>query len=265
MKSFLFLILFVYAIWLPGGRSAYIRIKYHKETGILLPIEVNRDELMEKLQQNLHYPALKEIFYDELGRISLRCKFGTHSLRIEGRQLFVGKSETKMSSRVRAHYIEEAECLKAYIQKIFNPDAPVNPSAIYQKLKNFRRNSLIASAALIILCAVLLVIGMDKAGITDNVASQSISTSYLSQYSTTTTVGEAFSQFFSNPEWVSYKDGAQQMVDFKGGCIYGGDPATVIITFTVNQDAFRVEEIKVNGEPLPEISYDALLQSIYEG
>lgn len=93
---------------------------------------------------------------------------------------------------------------------------------------------------------------------------KNISTSYLSQYSETITVGEAFNQFFSDPKWVSYKDGAQQMVDFKGGCTYNGDPVTMIITFVVNNDTFSVQEIKVEGEPLPEITYDEALRAIYE-
>lgn len=263
MSGFLFVFLLVYIFWLLIGRVAYIRIKYRKETGISIPFEVTREELMEKLRRELHYPTLKEVFYDELGRITLRCKFGTHALRIEGRQLFVGKGEIKMSSRVQAHHIEEAECLKAYIQKMFDPDAPVNPSVMYRKLKNFRRNSLVVTAVIFVLFGIAAVVGMDEAGVTDGVASQNISTSYLSQYSETITVGEAFNQFFNDPEWVSYQDGAQQMVDFKGGCTYNGEPATMIITFVVNNDTFSVQEIKVEGEPLPEITYDDVLRAIY--
>ncbi|MFR8410521.1 MAG: hypothetical protein ACLVB4_03715 [Butyricicoccus sp.] len=38
---------------------------------------------------------------------------------------------------------------------------------------------------------------------------------YLSQYSTTVTVGDAFDNFFGSPKWKAYEEGTQERVDFR--------------------------------------------------
>lgn len=263
MQVFLFCCVAAWVFWMLGGRAMYIRFRYREEVGIPLPSDMERDSLMKALQENLHYPDLKEIYYDEHGQIVIKCKYGIHTLRKTDTELFVGKGEVKYSSQKEAQYIEEAECLSAYIQKIFSPDAPVNPQEMHQRLKNARRNNILTTLFLVGGLVIAFLASLEDSGVTDSIASKNISDSYLSQYSQSVTIGEAFNEFFTDPQWVAYKDGAHQRVDFRGGCIYDDSPATMVITFIVNDNTFVVDGITIDGVEVSWLQIDGILNTIF--
>ncbi len=263
MGAFMLVVLFVYMMWILKGREIYVTFKYKKETGVPIPDNLTREMLMGKIKSELDYPTLKESYYDENGQIILKCKYGAHALTIVDKLLYVGRTNAKITSK-KSYYIEETECLKAYIWKLFNPDAPVNPSIMYKKLKNHKRNSFLITLVILIVFMCSFAMAADEAGVTDGFDSNNISTSYLTQYSEEITIGDAFNNFFSDPEWVGYEQGAQKLVDFKGTCTYDGEPATMIITFIHNEDSFFVDKIKINGQEMLPITYDGILSAIYE-
>ncbi|MFI3200445.1 MAG: hypothetical protein R3Y54_02820, partial [Eubacteriales bacterium] len=75
-----------------------------------------------------------------------------------------------------------------------------------------------------------------------------ISSSYMTQYSSTVTVGEAFDDFFSNSTWTNYEVGSNTMVEFTGGCQYLNSPAEAVIQFRLeNNGTFHLISITMNG------------------
>ena len=54
----------------------------------------------------------------------------------------------------------------------------------------------------------------------------SVRNAYLSQYSETVTIGDAFSAFFENEKWSTYKEGGYSYVAFTGTCEYSGKKRT---------------------------------------
>lgn len=71
---------------------------------------------------------------------------------------------------------------------------------------------------------------------------------YLSQYSTTVTVGDAFDNFFGSPKWKAYEEGTQERVDFQGNCTYSGEQVQVRIVFGIYGDTFQVGSVQINGK-----------------
>ena len=249
-----------YVLWIACGRNLYIVYKYGEETGIEFKYDLSREEQYAKLKNELTYPDLKEIFYDEKGRISLKCKYRSHSLRIENDRLYVCK-QRPYTDKV----IEEAECLKAYIEKLFNPDSPINPRAKYDAMSGHKKQYIILHIVIVAAFALGFIWVIHESGAENPISSKNISSSYLTEFSSTETVGEAFNGFFSNPKWKSYSVGAEDFVDFSGGCTYGDDyNANMVITFAIYDDYFEVEKIKVNGEELPAIQHYFILSTIYE-
>lgn len=261
MRIILVLAVVFYFFWILKGRGIYIIFKYREETGFEIDSNMDRENLMSKLKAELKFPNLKEINYNEQGQISLLCKYGAYSLKLENEMLFVRKDNLGNNPKK----IEEAECLKAYIEKLFNPDSENNPREMYNNMKGSRKKSVIAGIVLVCAIIALLAFSAVDSGVTDAVASKNISASYLTAFSDTETVGEAFDDFFDNPKWTSYSQGAQEYVDFSGGCVYGdNDNAKMIITFALNNNSFEVTKITVDGKEMPIILHHEILETIYE-
>lgn len=95
------------------------------------------------------------------------------------------------------------------------------------------------------------------------IASNNISVSYLSQFSTEVTIGEAFNKFFGEPKWKSYNQGIQKYVDFQGKVIYNNEPAIAVITFSILGDNFKVESVKIDNEPLNDFEIDLFFETVF--
>ena len=119
--------------------------------------------------------------------------------------------------------------MAAYVRKIFEPAAPVNPYRLYKRMRHARRNGLIISVVLIIAAAAYSMAVLSPA--LDDTAK--VRDAYLSQYSTTVTVGDAFDNFFGSPKWKAYEEGTQERVDFQGNCTYSGEQVQVRIVFGI--------------------------------
>jgi len=261
MGAFILICIIAYLFWLFMFRDLYMQLKYRKETNIQISSDLTSNELAIKLKNDLNYPALKDVTCSEIGEISINGKYGHYSLIIENNLLHVEKINGKEITRANAQQLEEKECIKAYIEKLFNPDATVNPQKKYKKLTATKRNRFLIFVAFFLFGAFAV---LEDGGL-DAIKSNGISNSYLSQYSETVTIGEAFNEFFADPQWTKYENGAQKLVDFRGSCYYDGDLASVIITFSLNENSFAITNITVNGYELPYLLYDGLLNSIYYG
>ena len=268
-------------LWVTIGRNIYINAKYRGETGFMIESHMEREALMDFIRSKVFYPNAKEIFFDENGEVAIKGKYATHTVICEGNRVYVakqssdlGKPEGVLSWMIYAialiftsgtedvKRIEEAECLQTYIQKAFYPGAPVNaPSMKTTMERHYKRRKIIIIGINVILLAIIVSVVLKDMNVTD--PSGGIKDSYLSEYSTEVTIGEAFEDYFSDPKWEKYKIGAQEMVDFRGGCMYLNEPATVIITFVMDDDRFWVSEVKVNGDVLSDLLIPILMEEIY--
>ena len=139
---------------------------------------------------------------------------------------------------------EEAMCLAAYIRKIFEPAAPVNPYQLYKRMRHARRNGLIISVVLIIAAAAYSMAVLSPA--LDDTAK--VRNAYLSQYSTTVTVGDAFDNFFGSPKVEGVRGRYAGASRFSGNCTYSGEQVQVRIVFGIYGDTFQADSVQINGK-----------------
>ncbi|MGP1411224.1 MAG: zinc-ribbon domain-containing protein [Peptoanaerobacter stomatis] len=90
-----------------------------------------------------------------------------------------------------------------------------------------------------------------------------IRNSYLTQYSDTVTVEEAFENYFRNTKWEAYKSNEYSYVSFTGSCEYLGKPADVKIIFKILGEQYSVERLDLNGVEQSDLMLYAILSSIY--
>lgn len=257
MKIFLLVIAAAWFIWNASFRAEYIKIKYKKPKAILLPASFDKERLFQFLNEKLTYPTKKALFYDENGKIIIECKYGQHILSIDGNNLYVGRKSH------HAKNIEEAECLDSYIRKLFDSNASVNPYNQYKKMNSHKKKWIIIQLAMVAVCILIFAIGADETGLDDSYSSNNISESYLTQYSSNITVGEAFDNFFADGEWSNYSEGAVEYIDYSGTCTIDGEPANVVIRFWCSETEFRVHCVFLNGEEVPQVMELSLFESIY--
>lgn len=88
--------------------------------------------------------------------------------------------------------------------------------------------------------------------------------SYLTEYSDTITIGDAFDRFFSDGKWSHYREDDNSYVVFKGNCMYLGEKSDVRVTFQITGDSFRVYSVDIDGVNLGYIMMWAFLSAVYE-
>ena len=286
MLAFLAVLLLVFVFWIMYGRGALIVYKYKEDNGVTLPDGMDKDQLCEFLKKSLSYPDAKEIYFDEDGDICIECKYDTHVVSVFEGKAYVNdamyenagafdggnKAVTFLANlgywkirfkRKNQKRIEEIECLRSYLVKALNHDAPINAHQKYTNFKNARKYTNIISAVAAAL-AVILVIAAFSSGL-GNQKINGVKYAYLNAYSTEITINEAFNDFFDDPTWESYTENSEDYVKFTGECTFKGRPALMVITFEfMENDWFRVSNIKLNGETLSEYEEDAVLEKIFE-
>jgi len=81
------------------------------------------------------------------------------------------------------------------------------------------------------------------------------------------TVGEAFENFFDDPEWESFEDeDGRIIVEFNGGCTWGGEDANCCIQFEVDEDgeSFETYYADIDGDSLNDFEIVAMYEVIYD-
>lgn len=122
---------------------------------------------------------------------------------------------------------------------------------------------MVAGAAVIIVIACMIILKPDF--ITDIFQpGASVRNAYLTQYSETVTVEEAFDNFFDNGKWDAYKADGYSYVAFTGACEYLGERADVKITFKITGENFVVDRLDVNGNEQNDLILYGLLLKVYE-
>lgn len=284
MAAFLAIVVLLIIFWFMYGRGAWIIYNHKKDDGVSLPENMDKDQVMDALKKDLSYKDTKEIYFDEHGEICITGKYDTYCVRlIDGKacvdDLIINEYSTEnvkskaasfliksayvgsLFDRKNARKIEEMECIRAYITKVFDHNAPINAHKKYTAMKNARKYSAKISALLIAgFVALMIIVVMNNTG-NANV----VKDGYFSSYSTKITVGQAFDDFFSDPKWENYSEGASEYVRFTGGCTWEEEPADMIVIFKVEEDVFYVYEVIVHADNMRfNIDEEYVLEAIYE-
>lgn len=268
MLGFIVIAFLGYIVYIRGIRPSVIRRKFTEEK-LKLEVEQAFDTLSlhnELIQRNFTFPEMKNLRINQHQQVVIEGKYSAHPITIKDRQLYVGRGE-RGGDQKATKCILEANIILNYLKKFFNPLAPVDPYEEFKKYKLRRKQptfvTLIATVAFIIAIAMN---GGDQAvkDATAGLSSNNISTSYLSQYSSNITIGEAFNNFFGDPKWKSYDQGIEKYVDFQGKITFDNEPATATVTFWLSDEQFIVERIKINNSELLPVEIDEFLQVVYE-
>lgn len=284
MPVLLIIICLLFVVWVTYGRGAYIVYKHKKDEGVVLPENMDTAQFMEMLKKNLGYKDAKEIFFDEDGEICIAGKYDTYSVQIQDGRVYVDdplyiqfnmeKSKTVSflanlgNFRIRSRKkkdrfrVEEIECIRAYVAKVFDHNAPVNPYKKYSNMKRAQKYSIIVSVICIALVLVLFAVSLSNGA--ENQAIDAIKYSYFDGYSSDIRIGEALDDFFANPTWETYFENGKTYVKFHGELLYYDEPALAVITFEfMEQDWFRASRITINGYELDEYECDEFWYEIY--
>ena len=171
--------------------------------------------------------------------------------------------------RIRSHRkkdrqrVEELLCIRAYITKVFNHNAPINAYKKYTDMTRARKYSGITTVICIILVAILLVCAIANG--TEEQTIDSVKFAYFEDYSKEVSIGKALDDFFANPTWETYSENNKEYIKFSGEFLFYEKDALAVITFEfLEQDWFRISDISVNGVSLNEYEQDEFLTVIFD-
>lgn len=152
----------------------------------------------------------------------------------------------------------------ACLLKFLVPEAPVNTYENEAGNRRLSRMKLLFAAATAAGGAILIVIAIMYA--TGGSYVSMVKNGYPELYPDIT-YGEAFEDFFGACEWEYFESGAgQDVVEFRGNCMYDEEQVSVIIQFLVYEDrgTFEVYAAAIDGEEQPAWVYSILLLNVFE-
>lgn len=255
--------IFAYILWCQLFRKIYVARLYRKgSNSLIVDGDLTSIALQEQLKSKFTYPDLQSMHFDEQNNLVITTKKGLYTIIIDNGLLRV-QSEEAFSEGKTTYRQEEAICIKNYIQQALDQQAIINPYNGYKKMKNGKlRRTLFGLAVSGFLIGFVAISGSEELG--PAFCSNNISKSYMNEYSTEITIGEAFDKFFTNSKWKSYEIGAQKMVDFQGDCTVDNENVTVLISFEVYSTKFSLKSVKINGEETDFLLTNSLLEKVFE-
>lgn len=135
----------------------------------------------------------------------------------------------------------------------------------YKNFGSLSKNSKIIHIAVPVVAVVVIVL-LFSLIFSDKYVSM-VKDGHLTKFSKSETVGEAFDDFFANPEWESFKsEKGDRIVEFNGECEYFDEDVKVCIQFEIDEDddSFEIEYADIDGDAMSEIELYALLEAVYE-
>ncbi len=254
----------VFGIWLIYSlffEDMLYAIKHAKDKdGFSIPIEFRGNkELFEELSSKFSYPDYKGVRYGANGMCTIEGKYGSYSIEVkDGRGYILRDADVlKKGDRKKARGIREAEVIKIYLDKHFNPNSPVDAYKVYKafKSKNTKKFTTYAVATLVLVSATIATLPM----VIEEISIRKVKDAYLTQYSEDSTIGESFNRFFSYSDWSAEGD----YVYFSGESLFDELTVTTDISFYLRDDRFEIEEISVNNNIVPDLMKPILLAGIF--
>ena len=106
--------------------------------GIELKEPLTIEDLLLKLRNNLDFPELIKLYYDDKVRIVAECSYSTSIIYIEDNKVYVVPKS--FSSRISfSKSIENANCLRKCVEKALDHTAPVDAANAFRLFKKNRK------------------------------------------------------------------------------------------------------------------------------
>lgn len=266
---------FIFALLLLGIYGlvlnyASIRAYNKMDHRLLLPKGMDAQALTESLYGKFHYPYFKRARYDMNGYCFIEGKYASHVIAFnpDGTAILNYVDHNVRGPR-KLVVRWETILIRDYINNFF--DSHISPD-VDGKFKQFKFLEIqctivIVADVMVSAIAIIAFAAMCFADETDIVEffmpGIEVRDAYLTQYSDTVTIGDAFDHFFSDGKWSKYKEDDYSYVAFRGKCLYLGEKADVKITFQITGDNFRVNSLDINGVNQGYIMTWAFLSAVY--
>lgn len=257
----------VYHIW---GAKYITQYRYNKKTKELqLPDGMSSKTLLEELSGKFNYPYFKGVRYGENGQCIIEGRYSVYPVLFnENNKAFLTCDLKVDEKKLRATMLE-AIAIHSYINKFFNPSLPFDAVKDLKSLKSAEKQrktaAIVLSVASILIIAVI-VLEYALPGSMQRIMTPGIEVrdAYLSKYSETVTIEEAFENFFNNEKWSTYEAEGYSYVAFTGSCEFMGEKADTRIIFKITGEQFIVDSLDVNGRTQNDLILYSLLSAVYE-
>lgn len=237
----------------PVMRDVYAKMDH----SLQLPKGSTGETLFQALTGRFNYPNFQSAHVNAEGQCVISGKYGKYLID-ETDGTWTLQIEDGLPSCVT---IREAIAVRSYLDKFFNPALPYDPEKSMEHVNYAVKAARVVKIAEAVIVVLIILTILVRSGIFT--PGSMVRNGYLTRYSSTVTVGEAFDSFFAHPQWSSTKNGDTEYVIFTGQFLRDGEPADARITFDVRGDSFSVSGIDVDGISLNVLGWP-LLEAVYE-
>lgn len=257
---------FIYQVWI----SQHIaKKKYEDSNKLKLPENSTSKFLLESLSGKFNYPYFKEVRYGENGECIIEGKYGIYPIEFKNDDCAVLKYISKKEDESLRLVLLEAIAIHNYLIKFFNPLIQVDTTKDIKALKSaewqVKTSAFIYSVASVLIVIFVILGFVFPSGVINFFKpGAEVRQAYLSQYSSSITIEEAFNNFFGDPDWFTYESEGYSYVAFKGTCIYNDEKADVMINFKITGENFMVDSMDINGQPQNNLIIRLMLSKVYE-
>lgn len=256
----------VYTIGFVRNGARYEKKNKNIETYLKVLRVYDKQELFQKLN-SLNLKEIQKVFYDDNGNIGIQGRVSMHSFMLQESPM-VSFDSRKENYRAAA----EGETIVAELLKKIDPDFPINAYEIQKRnhLLIKQRMYLIIFSIVSLVLFVMPVFNPELlAG--GNAYIEMVQDIQPEAYPDVS-YGEAFNNYFSNPEWDYFEtDIGEQVVEFNGQCLYLEENADVTIQFLLtdlenenHEYMIEVCYLGINDVSQTELIQIALFADIFE-
>lgn len=225
--------------------------------------------LMESLGGKFNYPYFKGVHYGENGECVIEGNYSMYSVMFKKYNYIVLEYIPPKKDKKKRTVLLEAMAIRDYINKFFNPKLPINVVYDMKRLRLAERQR--KAVAIVWAAATVLIIAAIAWDYISPGSLQSIMVpgievrdAYLSRYSSTVTIEDAFENFFEDGKWSKYDSEGYTYVVFTGSCWYFDERDDVRIVFKITGKNFIVDSLDINGVEQNNLIMHSLLSEVYE-
>lgn len=257
---------FIYQYW--GANYITQWIYDSKGHDLQLPDGMEAQGLIEALSGKFNYPYFKGARYGAEGECLIEGRYAVYPVKFGSGNNAELCCKIEGKSEKRRTILREGIAIRSYINKFFNPTLPFDAAKDLKALKSTeiqRKSVVFVEVFATVLIGVIIGIEYAFPGGIQRITQPGaeVRNAYLTQYSDEITIEEAFTDFFANEKWSTYKDKGYTYVVFTGTCEYGGEPADARITFKITGENFRADTLEINGEEQNDLMLNLLLLKVY--
>lgn len=234
-----------------------------------LPDGMSPSTLLEALSGKFNYPYLRGIHYGTDGECVIEGKYSMYPVTFYADNITEISYVPKENDKKKRTVLLEAMAVRNYINKFFNPSLPIDVVKDMKRLRiaegQRKAVAVVCTAASVLIAAALIWDYISPGGLESMaVPGKEVRTAYLSEYSKSITIEDAFENFFDNGKWTKYNLGGYTYVAFTGTCRYYDEQADVRVVFKITGKNFIIDSLDINGRTQSNLVLYGLLSAVYE-